>query len=141
MGRSPIMKDAEFELLWNSHIRFSELLVDLQMESQKATAHAAYLRTKGIYLKRYQSGICHLSGCEDYFTDVLPDEPTTYMPGSPQKVALMRLRVEHGRTLTHPEDASFADFRYGVDEYPPEPKRMQTMGRSANPIRVYIPEA
>lgn len=120
MRKKDAMADKTFARIWNSFARLSDFAEAVGMTPSEATQHAHYLRRKkGLALKRYQSGSCEHTACEDYHTDTQPEQPTRAMPGSKAKVEEMRRRVERDEMLTHPDDATFEDYRKGVDEVPP----------------------
>lgn len=43
-------------------------------------------------------------GHDEDFEARLPDRSTKYPPGSPEKIEVMRMRIERGEALDHPDD-------------------------------------
>jgi hypothetical protein len=102
------VKQSEFVRIWNESESERKAAYSLKMSLALANETAERLRKKGLELQHFRDRN-HTDEvfAEDYepaFT--VPEEPTQFGPGSPEKVRLMQQRVASGQPLWHPDDAT-----------------------------------
>lgn len=74
--------------------------------------------TRMANLRQFEKATAKFSDVAWHVLEFVPDkatEPTSALPGTPEKIAVLRQRMESGQSLWHPLDAGVAfDRLYGI---------------------------
>lgn len=105
-----MLEDEElFAEVWNNAEAFQDVCRHFETTQSKVSCRASYLRSKGVFLKRFPSN----SLTENYKPENTP-KPTKALPGTNEKIEVLSRRVENNEKLFHDSDKTF-DGCIGAD--------------------------